>query len=332
LSDLRLSLAVNESLHTRDLIDGRVKAEGIDLVASRIEIEAAILRFGLNQEFDIAEVSLANFCGQIARNPQANMIGLPVFTSRAFRQSAIYVSRTSGLRAAGDLAGCTVGIPQWSQTATVYVRGFLAHLAGVPLSSIRWIQAGLDQPGRRDNLALSLPDDIRLEVRPDDTLSDMLTSGRIDAIISARPPKAFYPSGGDIRRLFADPRIEEEKYFRATGVFPIMHLIALRRDVYERNRWIARNLYDAFERAKVNALALIMNEHAPYIPAPWAADRARSGSQMVFGEGGAWPYGLAPNLNSIEAFLDYAFEQGVTLRRLDCDELFARETLSVVRV
>src|SRR3977135_3022589 len=147
------------------------------------------MRFGANLEFDVAEYSLANYCAHLAEPQPSPMVALPVFTSRVFRHSSIYVNEASKVADAGDLAGRTVGIPQWSQTATVYVRGFLTHDAGVPLASIRWVQAGVDQPGRRDGVQSYLPDGVTVTPRPDRTLSDLLVSGEIDAVISApRPP------------------------------------------------------------------------------------------------------------------------------------------------
>ena len=248
MPDLHLSLALNDYVHTADIANGRVRAPGIDLTIVSLPFESVAMRFGANLEFDVAEYSLANYCAHLAEPKPSPMVALPVFTSRVFRHSSIYVNDASNIVDAGDLAGRTVGIPQWSQTATVYVRGFLTHDAGVRLRSIRWVQAGVDQPGRRDGVQSYLPEGVTVTPRPERALSDLLASGEIDAVISARPPQCFMQGAPGVRRLFADFRQEEERYFARTGIFPIMHVIAMRRPVYEANPWIARNLLDAAKR------------------------------------------------------------------------------------
>lgn len=191
MPDLRLSLAISDYVHTADIANGRVRAPGIDLTIVSLPFESVAMRFGANLEFDVAEYSLANYCAHLAEPRPSPMVALPVFTSRVFRHSSIYVNEASSIADAGDLAGRSVGVPQWSQTATVYVRGYLTHDAGVPLASIRWVQAGVDQPGRRDGVPSYLPEGVTVTPRPDRTLSDLLASGEIDAVISARPPHCF---------------------------------------------------------------------------------------------------------------------------------------------
>ena len=332
MPDLRLSLALNDYVHTADIANGRVRAPGVDLTIVSLPFESVAMRFGANLEFDVAEYSLANYCAHLAEPKPSPMVALPVFTSRVFRHSSIYVNDASSIVDAGDLAGRTVGIPQWSQTATVYVRGFLTHDAGVPLRSIRWVQAGVDQPGRRDGVQSYLPEGVTVTPRPDRTLSDLLASGEIDAVISARPPQCFMQGAPGVRRLFADFRQEEERYFARTGIFPIMHVIAMRRPVYEANPWIARNLLDAFETAKRAGLARLRDIQTSHLPSAWATDEMERVHKLLFPDGDCWPYGLAPNRTTLEAFLAYAHEQGVTRRRLACEELFPKEVSFEVRI
>ena len=332
MPDLRLSLALNDYVHTADIANGRVRAPGIDLTIVSLPFESVAMRFGANLEFDVAEYSLANYCAHLAEPKPSPMVALPVFTSRVFRHSSIYVNDALSIVDAGDLAGRTVGIPQWSQTATVYVRGFLTHDAGVPLRSIRWVQAGVDQPGRRDGVQSYLPEGVTVTPRPDRTLSDLLASGEIDAVISARPPQCFMQGAPGVRRLFADFRQEEERYFARTGIFPIMHVIAMRRPVYEANPWIARNLLDAFETAKRAGLARLRDIQTSHLPSAWATDEMERVHQLLFPDGDRWPYGLEPNRPTLEAFLAYAHEQGVTRRRLACEELFPKEVSFEVRI
>ena len=166
MSDLRLSLAISDYIHTRDIADGRIKPVGIDLIINSLSFEQAAFRFGANREFHISEFSFANYCALLS-GPKADLVALPVFPSRVFRHSSIYINERSGIRRAADLKGRRVGIPQWSQTATVYVRGYLQHDAGVPLDSVRWIQAGVDQVGRRDPIDARLPAGVVVETKPD---------------------------------------------------------------------------------------------------------------------------------------------------------------------
>jgi 4,5-dihydroxyphthalate decarboxylase len=331
MSDLRLSLALSDYVHTRDLADARIKPVGIDLVINNLSFEQAAFRFGAHREFDISEFSFANYCALISA-PGADVVALPVFPSRMFRHSSIYINDRSGIRSASDLKDRIVGIPQWSQTATVYVRGYLQHDAGVPLSSIKWVQAGVDQPGRHDPINSRLPPGVIVESKPERTLGDMLIKGEIDAMITARPPRCFVERASGVRRLFADYRIEEERYFAKTGIFPIMHIIAIKREAYEANRWIARNLFDAFEAAKRASIARLYNIQSSYLPTAWLTDELERMHRLLFGETDPWPYGLEHNRSTIEPFLIYCHEQGVTQRRLSAEELFAKELELEVKI
>lgn len=326
MSALRLSFAISDYVHTRSLSNGRIRPEGIDLTVLHHQFEHISYRFRAGTEFDVGEFSFGNYCARVAHLARAPMIALPVFTSRVFRHSAIYVRADTDLRGAADLAGRRVGIPQWTQTATIYVRGMLAHDAGVPLSSIRWVQAGLNEAGRKEGVSfLELPAGIEIEPAPQRTLNDMLLAGELDAVISARPPKAFVNADPLVRRLFTDYRTEEQAYFARTGIFPIMHVVVLRRDLYEENRWIARNLYDAFVSAKNESIARLEEMTTSFLPTAWAPEFISDVNRTLFPDGDPWPYGIEPNRTTIEAFLAYCFEQGVTARKLSVEELFPEE-------
>ena len=332
MSDLRLSIALSDYVHTRDIADGRIRPIGIDLIFNNLSFEQAAFRFGANLEFDISEYSLANYCARTAASEQAPIIALPIFTSRVFRHSSIYIREGAGIRTAGDLAGRKVGIPQWSQTATVYVRGWLMHDEGVPLESIKWIQAGVDEAGRRDPISSRLPAGVQIEPRPDKTLSDMLVSGEIDAMITARAPRCFREGAAGVRRLFPNYRQEEEHYFAKTGIFPIMHVLAVRRQIYEDNRWIARNLMDAFEAAKRVSIARMQEIQTSHLPTAWAPEEIDRVHRVLFGGREPWPYGVEANRRTLEPFLAYCHEQGVTERRLKPEELFPRELAFEIRI
>src|SRR5437588_12657873 len=254
------------------------------------------------------------------------IVVLPVFLSRVFRHSAIYLpeSATAGspIKKPKDLEGRRVGIPEWAQTAGIYVRGMLQHEYGVDLAAIDWRQAGVREPGRIEKVELKLPKEVKIVPMPERSLSEMLAAGDLDAVISARDP------GGE--RLFADHQPIEADYFRKTRIFPIMHVVVLRKPAYERDRWIAMNLFKAFEEAKRGSFARIADIGVSHIPVPWIAAQVRRWRALA-GED-FWPYGIEANRPTLEAFLQYAFEQGVTKNRLALEDLFARETLESFKI
>lgn len=322
---LPLTMAISDYTHTRDLVTGRVRPEGIDLNILSYPFEQVGLRFAIGREFDVSEFSLAGFCAHIVNNPEPEFVGLPVFPSRVFRQSSFFVTKSSGISSIRDLTGKQVGLPQWSQTATVYARGYLAHDVGLNLRDIDWVQAGVNSPGRKEGIALSLPEGINLAKRPDGCLSDMLASGEIDCAISARPPNSFLANDGKVRRLFSDPQAVEAEYFRRTGIFPIMHVMVVRADVYQANRWIMRNLMDAFNEAKTLAFKRMQDITTSFVPVGWAPNYFEETNKFLFPDGEVWPYGVQANAHTLNAFLGFCHEQGVTQRRLDATELFPPE-------
>lgn len=322
---LRITMALSDYAHTHDLVAGRVHPKGIDLNILSYKFEQVGLRFAMGREFDVSEHSLAGYCAHVASTARSDMVAIPVFPSRVFRQSGFFVNAAAGIESVADLAGKRVGLPQWSQTAAVWARGFLAHQAGVDLRSITWFQAGVNAPGRKEGVKLSLPDGISLTPVADSSLSEMLASGALDAVISARPPRCVEDRHPGVRRLYGDYRAEEEAYFRRTGIFPIMHIMVVRRDVYERDRWILRNLMDAFSEAKRRTLEAIADGTTSYLPVPWGAEYMAEMHRLVFPEGEPWPYGIESNRRTLESFLLFCFEQGVTARHLAVDELFPPE-------
>jgi 4,5-dihydroxyphthalate decarboxylase len=310
MATLPLSLAVGHYDHVRGL-----RPRGISLHLSEMRIEEIFYRFTRFREWDAAEMSFGKVASLMAE-PDPQIVALPVFVSRVFRHSAIYLRKGSGIRTPKDLEGRRVGVPEWAQTATIYARGMLAHDYGVDLSSIAWTQAGVGEPGRIEKVKLQLPPGLRVTPAPERSLREMLAKGELDAVISARDP------GGE--RLFPDYPAQELEYYRKTRIFPIMHVIVLRRDVYERDRWVAMNLLQAFEEAKNLSLARAAEIGASAVPVPWVSDHARRWREVA-GED-FWPYGIEPNRPTLEAFLQYAHEQGICARRLAVEELFAPET------
>ena len=329
MAKIPLSLAIGEYDHVRDVLDGTVPVAGVDLTVLRLPVEEVFSRFVVNREFDISEVSFAKVVSLAAQDDRS-FVPLPVFPSRVFRHSSIYVRTDGGITRPEDLAGKRVGVPEWAQTAAVYSRGLLAHEYGVDLASIHWHQAGVNQAGRREKVQLELPPGFRLTVVADRTLSEMLLAGDLDAVFSARPPTPIASGDPRVRRLFADYRPVEVAYARKTGIFPIMHVVALRREVYERDRWLAMNLFKAFDEARRRSLARAADMAASFFPLPWIPDELRL-AREVFGDD-PWPYGIEANRTTLEVFLQYAFEQGVCRRLLTVETLFPQEVQAAFRI
>jgi 4,5-dihydroxyphthalate decarboxylase len=326
---LHLTLATTDYDHVRDLMNGVVRAEGIVLTGFVLPVEEIFFRFIKNREWDVSEMSFGKF---IAYNALGNspFIGIPVFPSRVFRHSAFYVRADRGIASPNDLEGKTVGIPEWAQTAGIYARGFLAETAGVDLRKIKWVQAGMNDAGREEKVEFTLPKGIQYSQRRDSSLSAMLLSGEIDAAISARVPDAFVNGGGRIARLYPDYRADEQRYYDATGIFPIMHVIAMRRAVFERYPWAAMNMLKAFEQAKERSLERIGDLTASRIPVPWSASIVDDTSKSFGAD--PFPYGLEANRKTLDAFCRFANDQGVTAKRLTPDDLFPKEVRASVRV
>jgi 4,5-dihydroxyphthalate decarboxylase len=329
VASVHLTLAVCDYEHVREIAQGLVRADGITLTPLIFpSIEEITFRFTRSLEWDVSELSFGKYISLTSQG-NAPMLAIPVFPSRVHRHSAIYVRRDAGIGTARELEGRTVGIPEWAQTAGIYVRGFLAESYGVDLGKIRWLQAGVNEPGRTEKVALKLPAGIRYEARPHTSLSAMLASGEVDAVISARAPEGFAPAGA-VARLFPDYRAEEERFFKATGIFPIMHLVTLRRAAFEQHPWIAVNLCKMFEEAKRRCLDRLRDFTCARIPLPWAAAMADE-IHAHYGPD-PYPYGIEASLPTLEAFCRYAHDQGVTHRRMAVEDLFPREVAAMARV
>ena len=282
MSQIQLSLAIGEYDHVRDVLDGVVPIDGVDLTVLRLPVEEMFYRFIMHEEFDVSEASFAKMAAFAAQGDR-RFVPLPVFPSRVFRHSSIYVRSNAGIGSPEELAGRRVGVPEWAQTAAVYSRGLLAHEYGVDLTAIDWYQGGVNQAGRREKVALDLPPEFRLTVIADRSLSDMLIAGELDAMLSARAPASFLSGDTRIRRLFSDYRPVELAYARKTGIFPIMHVVAMRREIYERDRWLAMSLCKAFDKARRRSLERAAEVAVSFFPLPWIADELRI-ARGLFGD------------------------------------------------
>ena len=326
---LPLTCAISEYDHVRDLASGRVHAEGIALRVLDMPVEEAFFRMIRFEEFDLSEMSMGRYVSMVSQGDD-RFVAIPVFPSRMFRHSSIYVRKDRGINAPADLTGRTIGVPEWAQTAGIYTRGILAHHYGVTLKDIRWVQAGIHQTGREEEVSVQLPDGYRLTRVNDKTLNGMLASGEIDAVMSAHPPHCAEDGSAPVGRLFEDFQSAERAFWRKTGIFPIMHAIVLRRAVFEKHRWIASNLLAAFTEAKERSIERLKEVTAARFPLPWSFEYFRQTSAS-FGDD-YWAYGVTPNLTTLNAFLQYALEQGVAARPLSVDDLFPAEVRSQFRI
>ncbi|HEX6523815.1 MAG TPA: hypothetical protein VF070_28015 [Streptosporangiaceae bacterium] len=315
-----ITLACGDYDRTAALTSGEIEVEGVELTWLTLPVEETFFRMLRYREFDAAEMSLSSYVMTLERD--APFIAIPVFPSRAFRHNAIYVSQASGITSPADLPGRVAGLAEWQLTANVWIKGILNERHGVPPTALSYRTGGLHQPGRVAKLAHDPPPGVHIEaIPPGKTLAAMLAEGEIDVLYTPRTPRVQ----GDVRRLFTDPRAEEESYFAATGIFPIMHVVVLRRDLYEQRPWLARSLYKAFDRARVAAVDRVAETAANRYLLPWAyADVERT--RRVMGTD-FWTYGLAGNENTLRTFLRYAREQGLISGQPDPAALFAPETL-----
>jgi 4,5-dihydroxyphthalate decarboxylase len=330
MARLRMTLACWDYDRTRALADGTVRPEGIDLVYLAQPVEETFFRMLRQREFDCAEMSVSSYVLSLGRDDRP-FVAIPAFPSRFFRHSSIFVSARSGITRPHDLAGKRIGSPEYQMTAPVWIRGILSDEYGVKVTDAQYFTGGEEEPGRTEKLALDLPPTIRVaRIGPDQTLARMLADGELDALYTARAPSTFYSRPNEIRRLFPDYVAAERDYFVRTRIFPIMHTVVIRRDVYERHRWCARELYKAFALAQRKTYRDLAETAAHKAMLPWLTAHVEDAQRTLGADW--WAYGLEPNRHVLEAFLRYHHEQGLSKRRLAPEELFAPETLEAFKV
>jgi 4,5-dihydroxyphthalate decarboxylase len=330
MADVALSLACWDYDRTRALADGRVRPDGIALEYLSLPVEETFFRMLRHREFDAAELSLSSYCVSLGRDDPP-FVAIPVFPSRFFRHGCIFVSARSGIREPKDLAGKRIGVPEYQMTAPVWIRGMLQDEYGIDPASVTYCSGGQEEPGREEKLKLDLPGRFRVEpIGPGKTLARMLADGEIDALHTARAPSTFYSRPQDVRRLFEDYVEVEQAYHARTGLFPIMHVVVIRKEVYAQRRWVAGSLYKAFAEAQKITYADLMETAALKTMLPWQTPAVEDAIQRFGADW--WPYGLEPNRAVLDTFLRYHHEQGLSPRRLTPDELFAPETLEGFKI
>ena len=330
MAKLRLSFACWNYDRTRSLMDGTVQPDGIDLNYLNLPVEETFFRMIRNREFDVAEMSLSSYTVSTFRDPKP-FVAIPIFPSRMFRHGSIYINANSGIRAPKDLIGKRIGVPEFQMTAPVWIRGILSEHYGVPVDSVTYMTGGEEETGRIEKQKLDLPPSIRIEpIGETETLSAMLASGAIAALHTARMPSTFTTQPDKVKRLFPDFVEVERKYFRDTGIFPIMHTVVIRREVYEQNRWVAQSLYKAFAQSQQHTYDDLYVTAALKAMLPWLTAHVEETRALMGGD--YWPYGFDANRNTLATFLRYHHEQGLSKTLRTPEELFAPETMESFKI
>jgi 4,5-dihydroxyphthalate decarboxylase len=319
---LFLTVACGDYDRTHALQTGAVEAEGIRMNYIALEAEEIFWRMGHHQEFDVSEMSLSNHISTTSRG-NSPFLAIPIFPSRFFRHSCIFINTDAGIKDPKDFKGKKIGAPEYSITAAVWIRGFLQDEYGVAAKDVEWWIGGQEDPGRKERLQLQLPPEIKLNSIPGDkTLNGMLESGEIDALISARAPSSFLKDSPKVKRLFPNYKDVEIDYYKRTKIFPIMHVLVIRTEVYDKNPWVARSIYKAFNEAKdiaIRNLNFPTNTLSCTLPwLTWEREQLRE----IFGSDW-WPYGIEANRHVLEHLIRYMGEQGLLARQLSVEEIFA---------
>jgi len=327
---LRLSVAIGDYDRNRPLLDRKVEIDGVDPILMKLEPEEIFFRAFRNAEFDICELSLSSMTLKTAQG-DCPYVGIPAFLSRTFRHTSIFIRTDKGIHEPRDLIGRRVGMPEYQLTACVWVRAFLEDDYGVKPSDLTWVLGGIEQPGRPEKIKLNMPADVRLESAPEGkSLNMLLEQGEIDAFIGPRAPSCFDRGHPQVDWLFSDPAAEAAGYYRRTGVFPIMHLLGLRRELAETNPWLPAAVLKAFEQSKALAVAKLSDVSATKVTMPFVEEQLRAIRRLMGDD--FWPYGLAANRKVLDTFLDHHYRQGLSPRRVKAEELFHPATHESPRI
>ena len=323
MTKLRLSVAMGDYDRTRALLDGRIQIDGVDPVYMTLTPEEMFFRAMRSQDFDITELSFSSYLVKHSRG-DCPYIAVPVFLSRAFRHTSIYV-RKDRIKRPEDLKGCRIGIPEYQLTALVWARAILQDEYGVHPSDVTWVRGGIDTPGRPEKIKLQLPPDVRVEPAPEGrTISDMLDRGEIDGFIAPRPPGATALRNENIAWLFDDPTAEAKDYFRRTGVFPIMHVVGVRKTLAQAHPWLPGAVFKAFSQSKDHALEQLSDTSATKVTMPFVEEMLKAARETL-GED-YWSYGVQANRRTLETFVRHHHCQGLSERLVPVEDIFHPST------
>jgi 4,5-dihydroxyphthalate decarboxylase len=320
MPDIPITVASGEYDRIRAIRDGTVKVEGCAVTYHVVEPNQLFVRNLKHQEFDVSEMSFSTYI-TLRDQGIAHYTAIPVFLSRAFRHSAIFVRTDRGIASPADLKGKRIGTPEYLTTMLVWMRGLLSDEYGIKPSDMRWRLGGLEQAAR-EAAKIEPVAGVEIEAIPaGKTLAGMLADGELDAVFSARPPSCFLRGAANVARLFPDYRAAEHAYYHKAGIYPLMHAVGIRNSLVEQHPWMAKNVFDAFAKAKAMAIADFEKLSAFALTLPWIEAEYRA-TQAVLGQD-IWPYGVAANRKAIDTLCRYLHEQAFTTRRMQVDELFA---------
>jgi 4,5-dihydroxyphthalate decarboxylase len=329
MAKLKLSLAVGPYDRTRALIDGSVQIDGVEPIGMTLSPEEIFFRAFRHAAFDICELSLSSFTVKTALG-HCPYVGVPAFVSRAFRHTAIYV-RTDRIKKPADLKGKKVGLPEYQLTACVWARAILEDDFGVKPSDVTWVRGPIADDSRPEKISITLPKDVRLEDGPDGkTISQLLADGEIDGFIAPRAPRLDLRRHPNIGWLFADPTAAAKDYYKRSGIFPIMHLVGIRRELVEQQPWLPAAVLKAFEQSKAAALDLMRDSSASKVTMPFVEENLKAARELM-GED-FWSYGVAPNRKTLETFLRRHHAEGLSPRLVSVDEMFHPSTYESFKI
>jgi 4,5-dihydroxyphthalate decarboxylase len=329
MSKLQLSVAIGDYDRMRPLVDGLVQIDSVDAQFMLLDPEEIFFRAFRHADFDVCELSLSSYSVKTAAGTSP-YIAVPVFPSRAFRHTSVYV-RTDRIKSPADLKGRRVGVPEYQLTANIWVRLFLEEDYGIRPSDITWVRGGYEHPGRIEKISLNLPGDVKVEnARADATISDLLASGEVDAVIGPRAPSCFDRGHPNVGYLFADPQATATEWYRRTRLFPIMHTLGIRRTLAEKHPWLPVAIYKAFERSKAMALTKLSDTSATKVTLPFVEEQLGAARRLM-GED-FWSYGLESNREVLRRFLERHHAEGLSSRLLSPEELFHASALELHKI
>ena len=319
MNKLRLSVAMGDYDRTRALLDGRVQIDGVDPVYMTLYPEEMFFRAMRSQDFDICELSFSSYMVKTAQNT-CPYVAVPVFLSRAFRHTSIYV-RKDRVHKPEDLKGRRIGLPEYQLSAHVWARAILQDDHGVHPEDVTWLRGGIETPGRPEKIALKLPAGVRLENAPEGTtISELLDRGEIDGFMAPRPPSAQALSNPAVGWLFDDPTAAAKDYFKRTGIFPIMHVVGVRKTLCEVHPWLPMAVFKAFNQAKGAALEALSDTSATKVTLPFVEEQLKAARETMGQD--FWSYGVAANRATLDAFLRHHHAQGLSQKRMQIEEIF----------
>lgn len=330
MSRLRLSVAVGDYDRIRPLVDGDVPIDGVDPIFLRLSPEEIFFRAFRSAEFHVCELSLSSFALQIDRG-DCPYVGVPVFPSRAFRHTSIYVRKDRGIDKPEDLKGRQIGLAEYQLTANVWVRALLHDEYAIDAGEIEWVRGGIEEAGRKEKIGITPPPAVRMREAPAGaTLSAMLAAGEIDGLIGPRMPSCFNGDQKKVGWLFDDPVATASDYYRRTGIFPIMHLIGVRKDIVEKHEWVPATIFKAFAIAKDICTRRLADTSAAKVMLPFVEEQLLQARRLM-GED-FWSYGFDGNRHVLQTFLSHHHRQGLSSRELRAEDLIHPGAMELARI